>query len=302
MSQLQFYRNAAGGDNRVSTYVFSLALIFMSYAVVGQIPMLLELYKGSAALQSGNMKDMAEDIGNNRFLVYLIIPFILSFAVLIYAVKYLHRRKVLTLFTVRSKFSFGRFFFAAGLWGIFLGLFLIPMIFLQGNIRWNFNVSAFLPLFFISVLLIPIQTTCEEVIVRGYLFQWLGTTKMNGLSAVIFTGVIFGLMHAANPEVKVLGWGVMVYYIGSGIFMGLIALMDDGLELSIGYHAMNNVFASLILTNNWQAFQTDALFKDFNPPAFGWDSVLTILVVQPLLLFIFAKRYAWKNWKEKLLS
>lgn len=39
-----------------------------------------------------------------------------------------------------------------------------------------------------------------------------------------------------------------------------MALMDDGLELSMGYHAINNIFAALILTNEWQAFQTDALF------------------------------------------
>ncbi len=302
MVQPQFLRNALSGDNRLSTYVFTLALVFMAYAVLGQIPILVEFYKGSGAMQSGDLKAMANAVGKNRFLVYLILPFILSLAVLMYAVKYLHRRNVLSLFTARPQFSFRRFFLAAGVWGVLLSLFLVAMIFWQGNIRWNFNASAFIPLFFISVLLIPIQTTCEEVLMRGYLFQWLGTSKLNGLLCVLISGSLFGLLHAANPEVKALGWGVMLYYIGSGVFMGLITLMDDGLELSMGYHAMNNVFASLVLTNNWQAFQTDALFKDFNPPAFGWDSVITLLVVQPFLIYLFAKLYGWKNWREKLLG
>ncbi|MCF6287212.1 MAG: hypothetical protein L3K26_18820 [Candidatus Hydrogenedentes bacterium] len=76
--------------------------------------------------------------------------------------------------------------------------------------------------------------------------------------------------------------------------------MDGGIELSIGYHAVNNIFAALILTNDWQAFQTDALFIDRSPPAFGLESWLTLLLIQPLILFIFAKKYKWKGWKEKL--
>jgi hypothetical protein len=81
-----------------------------------------------------------------------------------------------------------------------------------------------------------------------------------------------------------------------------MALMDDGLELSMGYHAINNIFASLILTNEWQAFQTDALFMDHAKPTFGWDALLTIILIQPLLLFVFAKIYKWKNWKGKFLG
>jgi uncharacterized protein len=94
----------------------------------------------------------------------------------------------------------------------------------------------------------------------------------------------------------------LIYYIGTGLFLGLLTLMDDGLELSMGYHAVNNIFAALILTNDWQAFQTDALYIDHSAPTFGWDSLLTIILVQPLLLLIFSKIYKWKNWKEKLFG
>jgi hypothetical protein len=111
------------------------------------------------------------------------------------------------------------------------------------------------------------------------------------------SGILFGLMHSANPEIEILGPVAMVYYVLTGIFLGVLAWKDNGIELSMGYHAVNNIFSSLILTNDWQAFQTDALFKDFNPPSLGWDSLITIFMVQPLLILVFGKIYGWK-WKR----
>jgi hypothetical protein len=74
--------------------------------------------------------------------------------------------------------------------------------------------------------------------------------------------------------------------------------MDEGMELSMGYHAANNVFTAIMITNNWQAFQTDALFLDTSIPSFGLDSILTLAFIQPALLFVFSKMYQWKNWKR----
>lgn len=181
---------------------------------------------------------------------------------------------------------------------LLLGLMMVD----NDQIQWNMNPSTIVPLILISLLLIPIQTTAEEVLFRGYLFQAFGHKNRRGWITVLVTGVLFGLMHAANPEVQTLGCGVMSYYIITGIFLGLMVLMDDGLELSMGYHAANNIFAALILTNEWQAFQTDALWIDHAKPTFGWDVIATMLVLQPLLLLAFAKIYKWKNMRTTLFD
>jgi membrane protease YdiL (CAAX protease family) len=183
-----------------------------------------------------------------------------------------------------------------------MGAFLALTIYTSDQITWNLKAETFLPLLLISLFLVPLQTTCEEVLFRGYLFQGFGSIFKKGWFAVLITGLLFGLMHGANPEVEKLGYGILVYYIGTGLFLGILTLMDDGIELSMGYHAVNNVFATLIITNEWQAFQTDALFMDHSKPTFGWDSLLTIFLIQPLLLLLFSKLYAWKNWKGKLLG
>lgn len=302
---MSFLHNANKGTNLVSTYILTIVLVVFGYAILGQLPMVVDLMVNQNGLTEFQMEDvssLADFFGKNKFLTYLILPFIFSLIAVVISVRFLHKRPAISVFTARSNFDWKRFFTAFLIWGSVMGIFLAGMIATNKNITWNYNPGTFIPLLLISLFLIPLQTTCEEVLFRGYIFQGIGHMYKKGWLAVLITGLLFGLLHSANPEVGQLGKIVMVYYIGTGIFLGLIALMDDGLELSMGYHAVNNIFAALILTNDWQAFQTDALYIDHSAPTFGWDSLLTIIVVQPLLLVLFSKIYKWKNWKGKLFG
>jgi len=117
------------------------------------------------------------------------------------------------------------------------------------------------------------------------------------------TSVIFGLLHIANPEVGKLGYSIMIYYIGTGLFLGIMTLMDDGLELAIGFHAANNLFTALLVTADWTAFQTHSIFKDISDPTIEFmDMVLPVFIIFPILLLIFARVYKWNNWKDKLFG
>jgi membrane protease YdiL (CAAX protease family) len=130
--------------------------------------------------------------------------------------------------------------------------------------------------------------------------QGIGFMSKNRWLPLILTSVIFGLMHIANPEVEKIGYIIMVYYIGTGFFLGIMTLMDDGLELALGFHAANNLITALLVTANWTAFQTNSILKDTSEPAAGLDVLVPVFIVFPILLFIFSKVYKWKNWKEKL--
>jgi hypothetical protein len=302
---MSFLHNANKGTNLVSTYILTIVLVVFGYAILGQLPMVIDLIinqKGIAEFEGEDIKALVSFFGKNKFLTYLIIPFIFSLLAVILSVRFLHKRPIVSLFTARQSFDWKRFFSSALIWGLVLGLFMFFTIANNKNVSWNFNPSTFFPLLIISLFLIPLQTTCEEVLFRGYLFQGIGLIYKKGWIAIIVTGVLFGLLHSANPEVGQLGQVVMIYYIGTGIFLGIVTLMDDGLELSMGYHAVNNIFAALILTNDWQAFQTDALFIDHSAPVFGLDNLVTIIIVQPLLLLVYSKVYKWKNWKQKLFG
>ena len=117
---------------------------------------------------------------------------------------------------------------------------------------------------------------------------------------LFITSVCFGLLHGANPEVQKLGYISMVFYIGTGFFYGITTLMDEGTELSLGLHAINNIVAAFFVTTDWTVFQTDALYVDTSEPSVGWEMFFPVLVLYPLLLFVFSKKYGWTNWKEKL--
>jgi hypothetical protein len=109
-------------------------------------------------------------------------------------------------------------------------------------------------------------------------------------------------MHIANPEVDKIGYIILVYYIGTGLFLGIITLMDEGLELALGFHAGNNLVGALLITADWTVFQTHSIFKDIAEPTIGFMAVVPVFVIYPMLIFIMAKKYKWTNWNEKLFG
>ncbi|MGB5459980.1 MAG: CPBP family intramembrane glutamic endopeptidase, partial [Eudoraea sp.] len=145
-----------------------------------------------------------------------------------------------------------------------------------------------------------IQTSFEEYFLRGYLMQGLGIAAKNRWVPLIGTSVFFGLLHIFNPEVAKIGYGVMVFYIGTGLFLGILTLMDEGLELALGFHAANNLTAALLVTAEWTAFQTNSIYKDISEPEIGWEVFAPVFIIYPVMLLILSKKYGWTNWKERL--
>ena len=138
----------------------------------------------------------------------------------------------------------------------------------------------------IGILLIPLQTSFEEYFFRGYLMQGLGIVTKNRWFPLIFTSVVFGMLHIANPEVSKLGYGILWYYVGTGFFLGIITLMDEGLELALGFHAANNLITALLVTANCTVFQTNSILIDLSEPSLGADIYIPVFVVFPILTFI----------------
>ena len=247
------------------------------------------------------MKDQITAKGATRFLVENLIPFAIGLVALLIWVKFIHKQTLTALTTARPKIDWKRIFFAFFLWGFITMFFLlIDYKMSPENYQWNFNLDKFLMLAVVGVLLIPLQTSFEEYFFRGYLMQGLGIATKNRWFPLIFTSVVFGLLHIANPEVGKLGYGILAYYIGTGFFLGIITLMDEGLELALGFHAANNLITALLVTADWTVFQTDSLLIDLSEPELGIDVYMPVFVIFPILIFIFSKKYKWNDWKEKL--
>ena len=219
--------------------------------------------------------------------------------------KLINGNSFLSLTTSRSKVDFNRIFYSFFLWSsisafmIALGYFTAPE-----NYIINFNLQPFLILAVIVIILIPIQTSAEEYLFRGYMMQSLGSIVRNRWFPLIATSIAFGLLHSANPEIAKFGNVVYVFYIGSGLFAGIMTLMDEGMELALGWHAANNMTAALLVTADWTALQTHSVLKDISNPDIMplSDVLIPVLVFFPAILLIFAKKYGWTDWQGKLFG
>ncbi|NNE31837.1 MAG: CPBP family intramembrane metalloprotease [Winogradskyella sp.] len=250
--------------------------------------------------------DMMKTWPANLSLVLNLAPFAVLLGLLFLMVKYVHQRSILSLTTTRSKVDFGRVLFSFMMVAIFtLVTFFIGYMLDSTNIVFQFNAGKFALLFLISIILFPFQIGLEEYLFRGYLMQHIGVIVKNKWFPLIFTSVLFGIAHSANPEIAAIGfWKMMIFYIGTGLLLGIMTLMDDGLELALGFHLGNNLLASLLITADWTALQTDAIFKNTAEPGVSAiaEIIIPVLIVYPGMLFILSKRYKWSNWKERLLG
>ena len=244
------------------------------------------------------------DIPNNVSLFINLVPFVFLLGLLFLFVRNLHYRSILSLTTARNKIDYSKILFSFLLIVLFtVTVFTVTYFMDNSNIEWNFNPIKFGVLFLISALLFPCQIGLEEYLFRGYLMQQIGIIVKNRWFPLIFTSIIFGLFHSANPEVAKMGFGVMFFYIGTGLLLGIMTLMDESLELALGFHLGNNIMAALLITSDFSAIHTDAVFKYSgveNPGDILNEMIISIAIVYPIILFIFAKRYNWTNWKAKL--
>lgn len=298
-----FIENGFLPENKFWKYLVGSLLIIIA-STIGQMPWVIAIAVKS--FQSGKQfptteMAMMNFLELNTTLFLLLFSFVVAFFAIILVLKYLHKQKVVSVTTSRKKVDWKRILFSFSLWGVFTAGSTFMMYYTNPtDFVWNFKPVPFLILAIIGTLLIPIQTSTEEFVFRGYLMQGFALLAKNRWFPLVMTSVIFGSMHIANPEVEKMGYIILVYYIGTGFFLGIITLMDEGMELALGFHAANNLVTALLVTSDWSAFQTHSVFKDVSAPSAGFEILVPILIIFPLLLFIFSKKYKWSDWKEKL--
>jgi hypothetical protein len=158
----------------------------------------------------------------------------------------------------------------------------------------------------LALILIPIQTSAEEFLFRGYLLQWMGLRLKNKWILSFLNGALFFLPHAANPEMGTGSVLVGLSYFVMGFFLALITLQDNGIELALGMHAANNLFASLFANYVVTALPSPALFTIQEiDPLYSLISLIAGLLVfyvvffhTPLLITEAPNAYAEKDHSE----
>ncbi len=305
---MTYIQQAYKGLTDAWRYIIGFFIIIIAWQFLGMIPLGIGILIKALETQSAptDIPQMVALFGENLFLFLMLLSFAIGLLGVFLVSKLLHKLSIKDLTTVRRKIDWKRFWFVFFLWGIIsVGMVLLDYFYFSPeHYEFNFKLQPFLILCAIAIVLIPLQTSFEEYFFRGYIMHFLGVLFKNKWLPLIITSVLFGLLHIFNPEVEKLGYVIMVYYIGTGLFLGIMTLMDDGLELALGFHFANNLFTALLVTADWTALQTHSVLKDISDPsdmAFT-EIFIPVLIIFPILLLILAKKYKWRNWKEKLFG
>lgn len=246
-----------------------------------------------------------DQFGVNGTFVLSVFPLSMGCFIVWIWVKLVHKQTLVSLTTSRNTIDWKRIAFSFIIWSsITIVLTLLAYFFAPEEFVINYKPQKFWIFFVLAIVLLPLQTSFEEYLFRAYTMQGLGLATCSRAVPFIVTSLLFGLMHIANPEVEKMGYIILIYYIGTGFFLGILTLMDEGLELALGFHAANNVVGALLLTSDWSAFQTHSLLKSVAEPSAGFEIIFPVFVLYPLLLIIFGKKYNWQwsNWQNKLFG
>lgn len=295
---MQHLERALDGQNQFWKYLVMVIAVLIGAQLVGAIPLgVVIAYNGlskGARFDPNNITDFsAYGISSTLGLALLVIPFMLSLIAMALLLNPLHKRSLAETINGTRNVRWSRALFAAGVWFSLMVIYLLIAYCTDpGNFQFRFNLSSFIPLVMVSVLLIPFQSGFEEVLFRGYLAQGFAAWTRNRWVVIIVPSALFALMHMANPEVKEFGfWLAMPQYLLLGLVLGLVSTLDDGIETAIGAHAANNVFASIFVTYKSSVLQTGAVFNQLqvDPVKETW-ATLAICVA---FVAILARKYKW---------
>jgi hypothetical protein len=301
-----FLQKAHQGLNNWWRYLLTIILVAAGI-FIGQIPVtLIYYYKGlNAGISDAELAEMAETldfsaigIGQNWSLVLVLLAFVFGLLSLWLCVVHIHKKPFRLLITPARTINWNKILFGFALWmALAIVSEFVFYLLHPGNYSMQFQPLKFAGLLLVSLLILPLQTSFEELFFRGYALQGLSLISIWRWIPLVVTSAAFGLMHFMNPEVQAFGKGLtMAYYVGVGLFLGMLTLMDDSLELALGVHAATNIFGALFVTFDESALQTAALFHTKTVNMLGM--LIAFFAAAIVFTVVVARKYHWRDWSK----
>jgi len=277
----RFLANVYKGKNSWWRYGFVIGSVVIFWAVFAYF-----MVAGAKDLLADfALDDLATDMVSGA------LPFLFVIVWLAALVKVLHRRSFVSLINADSGIHYKRMAQGFGLWillmtaGAGLDMWVSPE-----NYRWAFDPDRWFWLLPLSMLLVPIKTSAEELLFRGYVMQGLRLMTRRPLLLLLINGFVFTLPHLNNPEMLRGSFlSGAVHYFVWGVLFAAMTLLDNGLELSLGVHAANNIFSYLMVGTPDSVVVTPTLWVHSASADPLW-SVLRLVVGSVIFYAIFFSR------------
>jgi len=279
------------------------AAVLVASNTIGALPLLIA-YATKASADPEVISEIAANpddlsvlgLDPNMGLFMMLFPFLIGLLTFILLVKPLNNRTFKMTINGTGRVRWDRFFVSFLVWLIlsvlyfFINLKADPSNFKLGNVS---ETLIFLTV--ISFLFIPFQAAFEEVLFRGYLMQGLSAMTRNRWFPLLMTSVLFGLMHAFNPEVKEFGFFTMMpQYVVFGLIFGIVTILDDGVEAAIGAHAANNIFLCIMVTHESSALQTPAVYEQ--QVVYPFIELVALFITGIIFIVVLKMIFKWDNF------
>jgi len=247
------------GKNDWWRYFLGVLVILFMWMGVGSIPFIVLMNRVESDQDDGTFfnPDLMRFEGVDPVIGFVVmmlafIPFL--FGVFL-VVRYFHKRPFLTLVTPLSKMDWKQYF--RGLWIIFAilsFLSIVDSLFSPETYTLVFQWSEFLPFLLLALVLVPIQASTEELLFRGYVMQGIARLVKTRWVVVGLSSVLFMLPHLFNPEAASSPVLAAAAFIPVGIFLAIITLKSNSLELAMGAHTGFNLFNCFVGSSAVQVF------------------------------------------------
>ena len=190
-------------------------------------------------------------------------------------------------------------------WGLFIGFVLnglcalIAMINGDFTLRFSqFEIFRAFGLFFA----VFVQSSAEELLCRGFMYQRLLKSTNSPAFAIIFNSLFFAALHLFNNGMSILPFYCILIF---GVLASMLVYYFDSLWMVMGLHAMWNFTQSILLGlpnsgNNvpYSIFKIGSSVKGsfaYNP-IFGLEGTILSCV---LMTACCVALYLWKSKKNK---
>ncbi|MEM7332759.1 MAG: type II CAAX endopeptidase family protein [Chloroflexota bacterium] len=284
------------GKSEPQQFALGIFVILFCWFILGSLPYQLLISQISSDNNPATLIDPSTGlpIGVQPLLVFVVSNMSFWFLILgiFVAVRFVHQRPFLSLITPTRKMSWARVWQGFGVYFFLLAVATgIEYLLMPENFTFSLNITAFLPFLLVMLLLIPIQTSAEELLFRGYLLQATGIGIKSHWILATINGILFMVPHLGNPEVTDNPVLLPLFFFVIGAFLTIVTLRDNRLELALGVHAANNLFAGIVVNYSNSVLQTESIFllNELNAAY----SVGTLLVTS----IIF---YAWLTPKNQI--
>jgi uncharacterized protein len=287
-NSLSYLNIARQGKNQWWRYVCGILLSLAFFIIFGSVVSAIALVAIARVSDPASVGKFITTPSLGRYIITN-IPFIFWFLGTVIVVRGIHGRSAWGLVSGTGRLDWQRMGYGFIVW---FALMIIPSVLSlwlrPGEYKFHFDLWEWPFLFIATLVLTPIQTSCEEIFFRGYLMQGMGLITRQPLILIVSNGLLFFLPHLGNPEIAHGIVWVSLQYFSIGVFLALITLRDNRLELALGVHAANNI-TNIFFTTTDSVMGAPALWM-IQPNPTTFVDVLALFLYMAIAYYLFFGR------------